>query len=74
MKYLIQGYVLMNSINRSGNHYYFHKTKHLFINFSSFTDFDLADTEEAFCDPTPRTKHLKLPPNCVQKGTTNCSS
>ena len=71
MKYLIQGYVLMNSINRSGNHYYFHKTKHLFINFSSFTDFDLADTEEAFCDPTPRTKHLKLPPNCVQKGTTN---
>ena len=69
MKYSIQGYVLMKSIDRSGNHYYFHKTS--VINFSSFTDFDLADTQEAFCDPTPRTKHLKLPPNCVQKGTTN---
>ena len=48
-------------------------TRQSIFNFSSFTDFDLADTSEAFCDPTPRTKELKLPPNCVQKGTTNNS-
>ena len=48
-------------------------TRQSIFNFSSFTDFDLADTSEAFCDPTPRTKQLKLPPNCVQKGTTNNS-
>ena len=48
-------------------------TRQRIFNFSSFTDFDLADTSEAFCDPTPRTKQLKLPPNCVQKGTTNNS-
>ncbi|XP_022798209.1 cartilage intermediate layer protein 1-like isoform X1 [Stylophora pistillata] len=38
--------------------------------FSDGVVLKIVDAHEAFCEPIPRTKHLKLPPNCVQQGTT----